>query len=223
MPLSFDEYTSRPVFFQPEENPQQFLSPDDNNLLEFGNAIFESIGNGWGFHAVVHDTADVSKYPKGLQVSVSFIREPNIYFIGFIYTGLYTRIEISSDIADKFCQDLPLLSRVNIAVRLGHALSRAIPTGMGHDVDPLDQEAGCMVMEFLHNVAISIDHNAAVGEDEVDFARWANDVIQGTLPRMIPLEKALTISPGKHMIAYDSYDHEHNTLELSRPEHPPYE
>lgn len=65
MPLSFDEYTSRPVFFQPDGEPQQSLFHDDNNLLEFSDAIFEATENGWGFYADVQATADASKYPIG--------------------------------------------------------------------------------------------------------------------------------------------------------------
>ena len=188
MPISFDEYTSIPVFFQPDGEPQQSLFHDDNNLLEFGDAIFEATENGWGFYADVQATADASKYPMGRQVRVTLLREPDRYFIGFMYTSLYAQIEISNDIADEFCQDLPLFSLGERAVRLGHALTQAIPSGIGHDVDPLDQETGLMILEFLDTVATSLDHKGVFDTKdggEVDFGRWARDVLERTRSRMI--------------------------------------
>lgn len=193
MALSFNEYTSRPVFFQSEGKSLQSLSLDDRNLLEFGDAMIEATENGWGFYADVQDTAARSrKYPMGRQVRVSLLREPGRYFIGFMYTGLYTQIEISKDLADEYCEDLPLHSLTERAVRLGHALTQTIPSGRSRDVDLGEEEPGGVILEFLGTVATSLWSWVApfdTGDGvEVDFGRWARDVVGGTLPQMTPFD-----------------------------------
>ena len=194
MSLSFDEYTSRPIYSQSEGEPQQALSLDDSNLLEFGDAMFEATENGWGFYADVQVTADASKYPIGRQVRVTLLREPGRYFIGFLYTGLYRQIEISKDIADEYCEDLPLCSLTERAVRLGHAMIQAIPAGRSRDVDLGEEEAGGVILEFLGTVSTSLWSWVAAFDTgdgvEVDFGRWARDVVGGTLPGMTPLDLA---------------------------------